>query len=314
MKQGSSSVQKNSDPRWNSLSRKILGWAMASTITKPAGENRPVVLLGASGRLGAMVRRYWPGDVPLICHSTTDRPGFVVFDLALESEKAKAAMRGAGAVICLSGVTPARVAARGDVYSRNTELALAALSAARRAGAGRVLLASSAAVYGNVGGMLREDTECAPQNDYGLSKLAMEQAAAAHGHPVTSLRIGNVAGADAILGGWRDGMQIDQFADQSTPRRSYIGPATLANVLYGLSQADQLPDVLNVAAPGAVEMGALLDSAGLAWAPRPAPVGAIADVTLNVDALRQIVDLSPDSGTVRHIMSEWQDWQRGRAE
>lgn len=42
-----------------------------------------------------------------------------------------------------------------------------------------VALASSAAVYGRVAGHIAEGAPCAPVNDYGRSKLAMEQAAAA---------------------------------------------------------------------------------------------------------------------------------------
>lgn len=42
-----------------------------------------------------------------------------------------------------------------------------------------VALASSAAVYGRAAGHIAEGAPCAPVNDYGRSKLAMEQAAAA---------------------------------------------------------------------------------------------------------------------------------------
>lgn len=123
---------------------------------------------------------------------------------------------------------------------------------------------------------------------------------------VTALRIGNVAGADAILGGWRPGMQIDRFPDGRTPSRSYIGPVTLARVLHALCQADKLPPILNVAAPGAVEMGALLDAAGLAWQPKPAPAAAIPEVRLDTNALERHVDFTPETQTPAGLVREWQ--------
>lgn len=51
--------------------------------------------------------------------------------------------------------------------------ALGAMDAPPRA----VLIASSASVYGNAGGVLNEETPPAPVNDYGVSKLAMEHLA-----------------------------------------------------------------------------------------------------------------------------------------
>lgn len=133
------------------------------------------------------------------------------------------------------------------------------------------------------------------------------------GVSVTSLRIGNIAGIDAILGGWRPGFQLDQFRDGRTPRRSYIGLVTLARVLGDLVAPgivpDTLPEILNVAAPGTVEMGALLDAAGLAWTPRAAPEGAIARVCLSTRVLERFTPLSDTDGTASAMVAEWRSLQ-----
>ena len=278
---------------------------MASTLSDQDGEIRPVVLLGASGRLGRMLRGLWPGATPPVAQARGAGAGEVTLDPLADPGGTVAALDGAGTVICLWGVTPARAAREGCALSLNVELARAALDAAPAAGAGRVLLASSAAVYGAAEGPLREDAACQPASDYGRAKLEMEALAARHPHPATCLRIGNVAGADAILGGWRAGMALDTLADGRTPRRSYIGPASLARVMHALCGHDDLPDTLNVAAPGTVEMGALLDAAGLAWAPRPAGPDTIAEVALDTARLERLTAFAPEEGTPEGIVAQW---------
>jgi len=277
-----------------------------------------ILVLGASGRLGAMLRRVWPAGQGLWQARAGPESGsgqggadWLRLDpLAEPAALADAAGR-ADAILGLAGVTPA-AAARGADMADNIALGLAAV----RAGAAArvpVLLASSVAVYGARGGVLSETAPLAPVSAYGRAKAEMEARAAdlatELGVAVTSLRIGNVAGADAILGGWRAGFALDRFADGRTPRRSYIGPATLAHVLGDLAlraaRRRDLPGALNIAAPGAVEMGALLDAAGLAWAPRPAPQGAIPEVALDVTALAGLVPLDPKAGTAQMLVAEW---------
>lgn len=271
-----------------------------------------VLLLGATGRLGGMLRRHWPEAQSLRSQSRQPQPEFHQFDLPAigqrPSDAAIAAARGARAIICLSGITPARAGASGANLSENVEIALGALNLAVAAAVPRIFAASSAAVYGAGAGPLTEDVRCAPLSDYGKEKLAMEQAMlkTRAGVAVTLLRIGNVAGADAILGGWQRGMQIDQFPDGRTPSRSYIGPVTLARVLHQLCSADNLPPVLNIAAPGAVQMGALLDAAGLEWQPKPAPAAAIPEVQLDTSALERHVDFAPEAQTPAGLVREWQ--------
>lgn len=233
-------------------------------------------------------------------------------DLRGDPEGLAALARDTQVLLSLAGITPAAVA-RGADYGDEVPLALAALHAADAAGA-HTILCSSAAVYGRAGGVLREEAGLCPVAPYGVAKAAMETAvlarAAQTGQGVTLLRIGNVAGADAALGGWRAGFTLDVFPDGTTPARSYIGPVSLARVLGRLlgRLLGQLPDmplpqVLNIAAPGVVEMGALLDAAGRVWTPRPAPETAIARVELATARLEALVAL--ERASPETLVAEW---------
>ena len=195
--------------------------------------------------------------------------------------------------------------------SLNTDLALAAIDAAPPDA--RVFVVSSAAVYGAADGPHLETSKVVPVSEYGSAKREMEIAALARGGGrVCVLRIGNVAGADAILGGWRAGMTLDQLADGSTPRRSYIGPKTLVHVIHTLCGAAQLPDILNIAAPGVIEMGALLDSAELAWSPRT-PVGpVIEEVVMDTTALEQFYSFTRQECSAAGMVAQWREGVSGQ--
>lgn len=267
-----------------------------------------VLVIGATGRIGGILRRCWPTD-RILWQSRAAQAGahWVVLDPLADPQALVKAATGVDSVLCLAGVTPAMAAQGGDMGD-NIALALAAIRAATSTGA-RVLLASSAAVYGSQTGVLGEDLTPAPLSDYGHAKARMEVEGIALGEklgvPVTALRIGNVAGVDAILGGWRPGFALDRFADGRTPRRSYIGPVTLARVLGDLAAAPDLPPILNVATSGVVEMGALLDAAGLAWTARPAPQTAIAQVCLSTSALQAVTSFADADSTLAAMVAEW---------
>ena len=253
-----------------------------------------VVFLGAGGRLGRLIRPRWRGAARWLDRSDVD-----VTDAATLAD----ALAGATAVFCLAGVTPGSNRA----MEGNVGLAQSTLDAAAVAGAGRVFLFSTAAVYGGLPATLLETGPVAPVSPYGHAKLAMEQMAAHHAHPNTVLRLGNVAGADAILGGWRTGFRLDQVPGGGTPLRSYIGPGVLARVLGDLAAARDLPTILNVAAPGAVAMGALLDAAGLGWAPQPATEKTLANVTLDTTRLIRLTAFQPADSTAAGIVADWQE-------
>ena len=251
------------------------------------------LVMGATGRIGRLLQSHWcsaeianqllwQGRSPVGLDGMA--PQVIVQPLTQPAQLAQAAT--GRQILCLAGAVPGR----GNVAD-NWPLAAATLRAA--APGQRVILCSSAAVYGDQTGLLTETSPLHPVTAYGQAKCEMEQRstalAAELGVRLCLLRIGNIAGLDACLGGWTPGFQLDQFGDGSTPVRSYIGVSTLAQLLAELLAHSQLPPVLNLAQPGLIEMGALLTAAGLDWRARPAPHSAIAKVQLDTTLLQNVV-------------------------
>ncbi|TLP54976.1 NAD(P)-dependent oxidoreductase [Parasedimentitalea maritima] len=271
-----------------------------------------VLVLGASGRIGRVLRHCWPGSADL--HWQTRRAqgedgtgqGWRIFDPLGDSAALVAAAQGVDAILCLAGAVPGRNNAMED----NMRLGEAAVRAGATTGA-QVFLASSAAVYGGRPGLLPEEVPLLATTPYGVSKAEMEQQAARLGVDlnvrVCALRIGNIAGLDAILGGWRPGFQLDVFGDNRTPRRSYIGAGILARVLADLMPLQDLPSALNIAQPGAIEMGDLLQAAGLDYDHRPAPEGALPEVALDVSRLNALLpaDHQLPATDPAQMVAEW---------
>ncbi|MCC6002582.1 MAG: NAD-dependent epimerase/dehydratase family protein [Pararhodobacter sp.] len=283
-----------------------------------------VLLVGASGRVGRLLLPAWriagqggvivqqrgeaplPRQFPGVVWSPLEQPALLP-ELLADHLPVRA-------MIVLAGVTPSSPmsGAGADRMALNDALAQACLRAAHEAGIGRVLLASSSAVYG--AGRARpwhESDALHPPSPYGRAKLVMEKAAPpwrARGVQVCSLRIGNVAGADALLSRARqdETLLIDRFSDGTGPERSYIGPQSLARVLMALTDpAIDLPACLNIGAPTPVTMDALADAAGLPWEWRPAPPQAVARLTLDCDALAALVPFDDSEGTATGIVAQW---------
>ena len=212
-------------------------------------------------------------------------------------------------VVCFAGITPRS----GADLSDNTTLALAAQQAAAQWGARHVFHLSSAAVYGDPGSLaIGEIPDPTPLGAYGHAKLEMERALAHSQTPHTVLRLGNVAGAgqpfDAAA---QTAMpKMDRFADGSSPRRSYIGPRSLAHVLSCLSRlahdGANLPQVLNVAAPQPTAMAEILLAMGREWQWVDAAPSAIHTVHLDTTRLSALCPLDPDTGTAARLVGELQ--------
>ncbi|WP_157947022.1 NAD(P)-dependent oxidoreductase [Thalassobius sp. I31.1] len=278
---------------------------------------KTILALGGSGRVGRMLRAGFEiaGEHRVIWQSRTPLPGGICLDpLADDGVDALAdAMKGRDVVFALAGVTPAT----GGSMNINSALANQTLAAAEQAGIRHVFFVSSAAVYGVSDVTHREEEALTPVSDYGVSKQRMEEDILRAQSPVRSviLRIGNIVGADQLIGGATKGTTIglDQFADGGFPERSYMGPITLTSILTQLFDralaGDALPQILNVSAPGTVSMDALVQAGGFSIQPRPAPEQAIPLVVLDTKRIEGLVTMPENAAHPDQMIAEWKRLQ-----
>ncbi|GBC70350.1 UDP-glucose 4-epimerase [Candidatus Calditenuaceae archaeon HR02] len=166
-----------------------------------------ILVVGGLGYIGRRVVEYLAsrGEVVRVLDRAEVGGSFpkdveIVRGDAAEFSRALEAMRGVRGVVNL--------AAHIDVHEsllhpqkyiqNNFTVHLNILEAARRSGVEKIVLASSAAVYGDASPPLREDAEARPTNPYGLSKLCCEILSQAYhssfGTDATILRYFNVLG------------------------------------------------------------------------------------------------------------------------
>jgi nucleoside-diphosphate-sugar epimerase len=282
------------------------------------------VFLGSSGRIGQLVKAVWPApessglsvDWQFRTHRDLPKDAFHWSDLSDPSALIEhIALVGAvdGAFVFV-GVTPNGSSPAGTAMTDNIDLALSTIESCAKAGLKQLIVASSSAVYGaGTGDAFSEVSLTQPVNAYGAAKLEMEnvcrEAAARVGVEVCFLRIGNVAGADSLLGRFAAHAQpltLDIFPDGDGPRRSYIGAVGLSHVLTKLAlTSEALPDVLNVGASASVSMNALLDAADVEWSKREVASSPLQNIVLDCHLLERLCGAEFAASDPRELIAEW---------
>jgi len=281
-----------------------------------------VLVLGNTGRIGKMLRQAWvsdqrarQGDIEFVYqrrHADHVYPDDLLWDILTEPPHALAKAAPFDCMIVLSGVVPK---ANADL-TLNTAIGSACVAAASQLAIPHVLLASTSAVYGtgsNEGFSEQDKTD--PSNAYGRAKQEMEQICHAQarelGIELCCLRIGNVAGADALLTNGAalasgEKLHLDCFEDGGTPLRSYIGPESLARVMFSLiHKRSQLPLSLNIATPFPITMGALAQAAHMPVELRRVTDNAHQYVTLDCSALADLHAFTPTEMQPRDMVAQW---------
>lgn len=268
------------------------------------------LITGATGRLGRLLRAVWPAK---------DSPQPIWL-----ARRGDADILWPGAPAPLPDLPPcATVVAlwgqtSGDAQTlaHNVGLVAQGVRLAHACGARRVFHISTAAIYGP-GRAMDETRTPAPINAYGSAKLEMERAIAdlpRDGIRHVILRLANVVGADSLAPALQHperGVTLDRFTDGTGPRRSYIGPGDLARVLAGLTRLapDDLPDLLNIAAPAPVAMEDLARAAGCPIIWRAAPPKAQAEVSLDTNRLARLLPGALHHVTPREMVADWRSTQ-----
>lgn len=268
----------------------------------------PLLVTGADSRIGRFLRAAWsvapPPDVRVIWASRHQGPWQDLLAGPLDP--------------CRSGTIVLHLAAdlseAPQAAARSLVIDAAVATAARQGHARLLIYASSMSVYVPTSADMAESAACGPVSAYGKMKWAGEgvvRKIAAH-LPVTCLRIGNVVGADALIGAADHARRVwlDPVAGhKGGPVRSWIAPAEFARVVGHLVRCAvsglRLPDVLNVASPGGFPMAALLQAAGLAWEYGPARPTTRARVTMSTDALARLMPLPPMSPAM--MIDDWRN-------
>lgn len=272
-------------------------------------KDTPTLMLGSNGQLGHILSAFaraegldWKGQA-------RQPPADLIWSGAFSDPALSTALSGGvHTLINLIGVTPGN-ADRVNMDAMNVRFVTDLLAFAADAGVAHVVLASSAAVYGAAAqSPLCETTPLAPVTDYGKSKALMEDAAlewaARNGGPaVTILRIGNVAGADALLRSARryaghKPMPLHVLRDGSAPVRPYIGPLDFFSALRAIANRQTTGghvDVFNLAHPVPLALDALLSAyrdqllPNLSWTTQPLPDGTPPQVIFDTIKLSSVI-------------------------
>lgn len=275
---------------------------------EPHENNTRILLTGSNGKLGQLLQAAWRKH-KMDSHEIITQSRGIGADIQWSPGQPMDEIPSCHCIIALWG----RTSGTAKELHENIKLAHASRTLADHCGASRVLHLSSAAIYGP-GCNMEEDHKPNPVNAYGRAKLDMEMKIAqfqcddpfAH----ICLRLANVVGADslapALLG--ERALHLDRFVDGTGPRRSYIGPGHLAQILVSLATcpSDQLPNILNIAARTPVGMDELATAADIPIKWRDAPDTALQEVSLSTDLLTSLLPQFNIAITPQDMIRDWQ--------
>ncbi|WP_198672207.1 NAD-dependent epimerase/dehydratase family protein [Pseudogemmobacter bohemicus] len=297
--------------------RKNLGATLSERITL---SEHTIIVTGARGRVGRILARAWAAEPPPGLRILWSSRGKAAGDRAADDRASDDSTPGdlawdigAGAapdwpadaiLLHLAGTTGARDP------GANPALIPALAEACRRNRLAHLVFLSTAAIYAPGPLPARETDPPAPANPYGAAKLEAEHLLAGSGLALTILRLGNLAGADALLAPRDPGsvIRLDPIPGEPRgPMRSWIGPLTFARTIAALltriageiaagnpggkSGGEALPPILNLSQAPPLGMAELLAASDLAWdwaAPNPAVVPA---AMLDNTALAKLIPL-----------------------
>ena len=278
-----------------------------------------MLILGSGGKVGRMLARHWAAHPPEGCTPVfQSRRGRMAAPAGIQTLRwapgdDPRSLPRAHVLVALWGVTPGS----DQPMSMNATLARLALEIARKRRIGRVILASSSAVYtGQGAGRHREREDLnEPPGAYGRAKLEMERTAmrwsAENGAPpgVSVLRLANVIGADGLFAalGRKGAIKLDRFASGQGPKRSYLSVGDLARVLQKLAllPAKNLPPLLNVAGERPISMQALVEAAGRPIEWHDAPPDALEQIELDTSLLASIAGPLDESADPARAIAAW---------
>lgn len=261
-------------------------------------DKNSLFVTGAAGRIGRALQMQWgqgvAGQSVIWSARKADQDIDIAWDIGIDPTPS---LPKGSILLHLAGQT------RGDLaeLAENRRSAVALCAAAQACAARHVFFMSTSAVYRPEATPIDETRTPDPVSAYGHAKLEAEQALQTHAgrFGLTILRLGNLAGADAILSSARLGpVTLDPIAGQKGgPERSYIGPRALAAALAALialaAAGKALPGILNLAQDPALPMADLLTQFGAQWQFGPPRAAAIPRVALSTTRLKGCIDLPP---------------------
>lgn len=266
-----------------------------------------LLVTGAGGRLGRLLKAAWKLDPPMTCTPVFLSRGAGA-DIEWRPGQPTENLPRCDAIVALWGCT---AGSREDLAA-NSSLVWESHHLALSCGAERILHFSSAGVYGPGVGV-SETSDVSPTTSYGQAKADMENVVRSlpeDGIRHCCLRLANVVGADSLapaLDPLKGPVHLDQFEDGRGPVRSYLAPGDLAQIIVQLSVLDgrRLPPILNASAERPIEMADLATAAGKEIVWRPAPETAIQSVTLNSANLANLLSQVEMRRTAQEMIADW---------